>query len=626
MKQMKRALMGLVMLFTLLVGCSTVVEELVITYGDRAELKIGETLQLKCNKTNGILNDIIWSIGEDKSGQESCITLSDTGNVLANFVGSAVVVARAGNYSDSIIIKVVDIEKSLSISTNQPAINVGDSLEIDITARPIELLDQVSFEITTGETFATISNNILTAVKPGTVKLRAKVEDIYSNELTIEIVSNNELSQIVLSVSTDSLAVGSSIDLITTTYPMGVEANISFQVKKNSNAVSIVGNKLQALLPDKEVVIVAIANGIISNEISVTTKSSIIIPESINLSINKSVLGINEIATLSVETIPSNATEEISFAIKSGNSVCSINSNILTGLKKGTCVVVAYYKDIFSNEITISVEDKILDPYEGMSSTTFYRNYSVAQSKIDSYYRSLHYFMSGDIVVPDQAPNLSDYRPKYNDMYIRNSDANLSVDKSTYTVVDSVNSEVLKVYEGGAYISLNEVAAYLFAFGDVPANYITKNSANPARNSWGAYLRLNHRYYSSDTSSYQYEPMMPNCKYDNGTLQYYEVDLGTTGTDCDPSFPNRIYNDGDTITRGAARLVYSRYTTSGDEVPFDEKYVFYTYNHYNDFREYLNYYEGWGEMFGNITGGGKISSHTDYNPTQYIKSYHKKLI
>ena len=70
------------MLFTLLVGCSTVVEELVITYGDRAELKIGETLQLKCNKTNGILNDIIWSIGEDKSGQESCITLRDRKSVV----------------------------------------------------------------------------------------------------------------------------------------------------------------------------------------------------------------------------------------------------------------------------------------------------------------------------------------------------------------------------------------------------------------------------------------------------------------------------------------------------------------------------------------------------------------
>ena len=47
-------------------------------------------------------------------------------------------------------------------------------------------------------------------------------------------------------------------------------------------------------------------------------------------------------------------------------------------------------------------------------------------------------------------------------------------------------------------------------------------------------------------------------------------------------------------------------------------YVFYTHNHYNDFREYLNYYGGWGEMFGNITGGGTISSHTDCNPTPYV--------
>ena len=45
----------------------------------------------------------------------------------------------------------------------------------------------------------------------------------------------------------------------------------------------------------------------------------------------------------------------------------------------------------------------------------------------------------------------------------------------------------------------------------------------------------------------------------------------------------------------------------------------YTYNHYNDFQEYLNYYGGWGEMFGNITGGGQISSKYDYNPTPYVE-------
>ena len=34
--------------------------------------------------------------------------------------------------------------------------------------------------------------------------------------------------------------------------------------------------------------------------------------------------------------------------------------------------------------------------------------------------------------------------------------------------------------------------------------------------------------------------------------------------------------------------------------------------------EYLNYYGGWGEMFGNITGGGVISSKYNCNPTPYV--------
>ena len=49
-------------------------------------------------------------------------------------------------------------------------------------------------------------------------------------------------------------------------------------------------------------------------------------------------------------------------------------------------------------------------------------------------------------------------------------------------------------------------------------------------------------------------------------------------------------------------------------------YVFYTGNHYNDFREYLNYFGGWGEIFGNETGGGTLSSKSHYNPTPYVST------
>ena len=105
-------------------------------------------------------------------------------------------------------------------------------------------------------------------------------------------------------------------------------------------------------------------------------------------------------------------------------------------------------------------------------------------------------------------------------------------------------------------------------------------------------------------------------------MNYYEMDIGTTGTDCDPNYYATDYNNGTKITRGAARIVYSNsyYTTKQKITDLDERYVFYTYNHYNDFQEYLNYLGGWGEMFGNITGGGTISSKYNYNPTPYVET------
>ena len=58
----------------------------------------------------------------------------------------------------------------------------------------------------------------------------------------------------------------------------------------------------------------------------------------------------------------------------------------------------------------------------------------------------------------------------------------------------------------------------------------------------------------------------------------------------------------------------------------NEVYVFYTHNHYNDFREYLNYYGGWGEMFGNVTGGGEYSSKYNANPTPYVPTEYDDFV
>lgn len=96
------------------------------------------------------------------------------------------------------------------------------------------------------------------------------------------------------------------------------------------------------------------------------------------------------------------------------------------------------------------------------------------------------------------------------------------------------------------------------------------------------------------------EPLLPENNGYGGNKYYYEIDIGLSG-----------YNNGNKITRGAARIVYARYKGGMyAQTTASERYVFYTYNHYEDFQEYLNYKGGWGKRFGYETSN--YTSPTDY--------------
>lgn len=263
------------------------------------------------------------------------------------------------------------------------------------------------------------------------------------------------------------------------------------------------------------------------------------------------------------------------------------------------------------------------DPYEGISREEFYADYTPACCNQDAKNRSKHGFLSGSLEVPGQYAQQAADRPTQNGSYIRNT-AQLYLDENTYVVVDSRGNEVLRLFRDGGYITLEEVAAYMYAFGgdgSFPANYVSKKSTKPSGSIWGEYLRVNHSYYSNDTEQYPYEPELPGQQ-----LRYYEMDIGTTGT-VTPGRTSKAYNDGVSIARGAARLVYARQDLNGNGVyEQDEVHVFYTHNHYNDFTEYLNYYGGWGDTFGNITGGGEFDSKGRGNPTPYVPSTWTSLL
>lgn len=339
------------------------------------------------------------------------------------------------------------------------------------------------------------------------------------------------------------------------------------------------------------------------------------------IDVTDSVLSIGEEANIS------SSENDVTFEVVSGDEFGKIDGNVALGLNPGTFEIQGRSKDKLSNVLTLTVSDS--DPYLNVSSSEFYKNYKSAVSYSDAKYRSKHYLMSGELTEQDQKPYISSNRPTENGKLVRNTSSYYIQNNMGYQIVDSSLNVTGAVFKGGAYTTLREVVAYVFAFGDAPENTVSSKDLSPSSSGWGKYLRLNNSYYSSDTNKYKYEPTLPEAygpSNKNGTIKYYEMDIGTTGTDSDPKYPPVLYNDGKKIERGAARIVFSKtYVNNSPITDSNERYVFYTYNHYNDFQEYLNYDGGWGMMFGNITGGGKISSNTDYNPTPYVETVRKNL-
>ena len=275
------------------------------------------------------------------------------------------------------------------------------------------------------------------------------------------------------------------------------------------------------------------------------------------------------------------------------------------------------------------------DPYTNVNKTEFYANYERSTTYEDAYYRTQHNLMSGDIA--DQSYLPGDGKIVEDEKAVRVSTATyvLKTDGSYLAYIPNViDAEDYIVFYGAAYTALNDVAAYLLAFGETPANQIkNKNSKgiSEAISTWGKYGRVNDNKFSGDISKYPYEPELPNILGIN-KIYYNEIDFGTTGnytlSNRNKTYNQVVYNNGSSITRGAVRIVYvSDYNIKN----IDKRYVFYTYNHYNDFQEYLNYHGGWGYRFGNESAGNEYCYNTtDYNnfrcdpPTKYPTTILKK--
>jgi len=510
-----------------------------------------------------------------------------------------------------------------SIDANIFTINNNNNLTIDLNSS-VKLEIECNYEYTflvwdssDSKIVAVDSNGLVTGLKEGTATITA-INNGGKASIEVTVVDNTPVEFYLLDTSDRTIDSGESFEI-----EYYLSKNDQTPIWKSSDesvcsidSTTVFGLKEGSATITGEVYNKSVSFNVIVNKTPEVSNFTIEI-ESNNLLITQSTY-----LTFSFENY---STYTPIYTILDDNNSIKIEDNKVTGLNPGITRIQAQIETYVSNILEVIVHTT--DPYSSVNKDEFYANYTPAISYSDAKFRSEHYLMSGSLEDQVQEPTIDENRPMEEGKYVRNSSSYFADDGNTYYIVDKNGNKKQEIYKNGAYTTLQEVAAYVFAFGDIPSNYTSKKSGKPSTNYWGKYLRLNHSYFSCDVSKYPYEPVLPKAiNVDtNGDLQYYEMDIGTTGTDCDPSYSATIYNNGQKITRGAARIVYARTKNGSIITDINDRYLFYTYNHYNDFQEYLNYENGWGEMFGNITGGGEISSKTNYNPTPYVEVVRKEF-
>lgn len=589
-----------------------------IENGNEIELLVGEKEELEVCVEGSSL-PIYFS-----SSNEVVATVSSLGIVTARKEGVAEITASSGDAWDTILVRVRSLpEPSVTILTETPI-----EMRIEETRLLEYRVENASMEVSISSSDESVvriqghgSHDVeLLATGAGTAQVLFSKENSILESVEVHVLAD-PVESLSISFSDEEIVKGYFSNVNINVNPEEYFEEVELKILKGADFASLEGNTLYASEAG-EVQVQAFCHGISSSIESLWIRDFSFRMESEELFVGQRMT----ISLMSYEGSLSDLRWEIGDESVLALSVSSGRLHA-TARRAGTTSLRLYDDE---GRVSTRQEVRVFDgnPYESVDKEDFYRDYSTAESRQDALYRSECHLMSGELLVPDQEPEVSSNRPSRDGKWIHNSETLYSDGENTYTVVDEQGREAFEIYYGAAYITLEEVAAYVYAFGDVPVNYSDSKSERPYRSPWGEYLRLNNSFFSGDVDDYPYEPVLPEISGCGGDLEYFEIDIGTTGTDCDPKYPSRLYNDGDEITRGAARIVYSRYYAStGEEVAPEDRYVFYTYNHYNDFQEYLNYENGWGEMFGNITGGGVISSKNPAlcNPTPYVETIRAPL-
>ena len=297
-----------------------------------ASMEVGETVTLTATvgPDDATDNTITWTTSD------ATVATVSNGVITAKKLGTATIIAKAGDKTATCLIMVVPTEvSSITLDKSSASLKVGETVTLTATVNPSDATDKSVTWTTSDATVATVSNGVVTAKKLGTATITAKAGD--KTATCLIMVVPTEVSSITLDKSSASLKVGETVTLTATVNPS--DATDKTVTWTTSDAtVATVSNGVVTAKKLGTATITAKAGE------KTATCSITVIPTpvtSVTLSKTSASLKVGETVTLTATVNPSDATDKTVTWTTSDATVATVSNGVVTAKKLGTATITA---------------------------------------------------------------------------------------------------------------------------------------------------------------------------------------------------------------------------------------------------------------------------------------------
>ncbi len=253
-------------------------------------------------------------------------------------------------------------EESMGIEAGKKTLNVGETLQLEVTANPPSLLDNLTWTSSNPDVATVDENGNVTAVKPGTTTITASVGEDLSVEFELSVVQPS--SSITIDKETAEILLGKTLQLTATVLPENAtDKQVTWTSSDESVATVDASGLVTANKCGQATITATASNGLSAScEISVVLPATSVVVDLVASGIEGDdlYLNIGETREIKVVMTPAGSSDTLTWT-SSDTKVATVVDGKVTAVAAGTAIITITTTSGKSTELTVIVRKPVTD-------------------------------------------------------------------------------------------------------------------------------------------------------------------------------------------------------------------------------------------------------------------------